>query len=63
MGALANSEDPEEIGHNAAFHQSALFAKIKPVFSGSSSRAPATNKTICAILVEAMMRNNSVKLF
>ena len=29
MGTLANSEDPDEMHHNAAFHQGALFAKFK----------------------------------
>ena len=28
MHTLANSKDPDEMSHNAAFHQSALFAKI-----------------------------------
>ena len=32
MATLANSEDPDEMQHNAAFHQSALFAKIKTTF-------------------------------
>ena len=30
MGSLANSEDPDEMQHNAAFHL--LFAKIKTAF-------------------------------
>ena len=29
---LANSEDPDEMLHNAAFHQSLLFAKAKVIF-------------------------------
>ena len=28
---LANSEDPDEMSHNAAFHQSSLFAKTEKV--------------------------------
>ena len=29
MGTLVNSEDPDEMHHNAAFNQGALFAKNK----------------------------------
>ena len=34
MGTFANSEDPDEMQHNAAFHQGihCLFAKIKTIF-------------------------------
>ena len=32
MGTLANSVDPDEIPHNAAFHQSTLFVKVKKIF-------------------------------
>ena len=32
MGTLVNSEDPDEMHHNAAFNQGALFAKIKTIF-------------------------------
>ena len=32
MGIFANSEDPDEMLHNGAFHQSALFAKLKKKF-------------------------------
>ena len=32
MGAFANSEDQDEMPHNVAFHQDALFAKTKSVF-------------------------------
>ena len=31
-GALANSEDPDEMPHNTAFHQSPMFAKTKSIF-------------------------------
>ena len=32
MGTLANCEDTDEMQHNAAFHQSALFVKFKTTF-------------------------------
>ena len=32
MGTFANSEDPDEMQHNAAFHQSTLFVKVKQIF-------------------------------
>ena len=32
MGTLANSEDPDEMQHNTAFHQGLYCAKIKTIF-------------------------------
>ena len=32
MGILANIVDPDEMPHNAAFHQGLLFAKPKSIF-------------------------------
>ena len=29
MSTFANSEDPDEMPHNAAFHQGLLFVKVK----------------------------------
>ena len=33
MGSLANSEDPDEMQQNAAFHQGYTVAKIKTMFN------------------------------
>ena len=32
MSTFANSEDPDEMQHNAAFHQSLHFVKVKKIF-------------------------------
>ena len=32
MSTFANSEDQDEMQHNAAFHQSTLFVKVKKIF-------------------------------
>ena len=31
MGTFTNSEDPDEMLHNAAFHRSTLFVQVKKV--------------------------------
>ena len=45
MGALANSEDPDEMLHNVAFHQ----AMIKSIFrEGNEPQHEISNNLVCA---------------
>ena len=32
MGTFINSEDTDEMPHNAAFHQGLMFVKVKKIF-------------------------------
>ena len=32
IGTFTNSEGPDEIPHNVAYHQSSLFANVKQIF-------------------------------